>query len=342
MQRVFFVFNELILHQIRIIQYYRLFKRFDGLNMLNENDRKWFNEHEEDIKKALSLHDSDKLKNETVVEAYLVQEYIRSFIKTPDGKKFLKENPEINEKMINKLAAVLRRSHSDVSKHHNEYYIYHKGLPDINTAFEFIFDIMAIGDKRNEKIGEYYKEKHETSFGHFGNHHELIEKVFNFFKDQEHFKIIEERKKELEKSVLNEKIEEKQTKIAEDIEKVVWQPIDDRYEKNIEILKVVSENMLYKATEEWQQKNQKGTYEIMGKIAKIKEQTFNLSELEKKMDELYSSQGIDLAGKTIDGKIKEIEQKNESHEKHKLFFAVHEGKKHLLEKHTEGDARTRL
>ena len=47
----FAVFNELIAHQVRIIQYYRLFKRFGGVNMLNEKDKKWFNKHEREKKK---------------------------------------------------------------------------------------------------------------------------------------------------------------------------------------------------------------------------------------------------------------------------------------------------
>lgn len=379
----FAVFNELIAHQVRIIQYYRLFKHFDGLNMLDEEDKAWFKEHEGEIQEALALHDSDKLGNETVVRAYLVQKYIRSFIKTPDGKKFLEDHREINEKIINKLAGVLRRTHSDTSKHHDEYYIYRSNkneLPDKNKAFEFIFDIMAIGDKKNEIIGEYYKEKHETSFRHFGNHHELIEKVFDFFKVQEGFREIEikkeKEKEKLEKQnkanekqiedlqnqagtgeeiqKLNEKIKsnkeqieklEKQIKqdkaktqqgpmgIAKDIEEIVWQEItSDKYEKNIELLKAVSENMLYKATEEWQQGKHQGAYDMMKKIAEIKKHVFDLSKLEKKMDELYSSQGIDLANKTIDEKIDAIKKENECYEGHESFFTVYEGKEIMLGK----------
>ena len=374
----FAVFNELIAHQVRIIQYYRLFKRFDGLNMLNEKDKAWFNKHEKDIKKALALHDSDKLKNETVVKAYLVQKYIRSH-------DFL-EKYSADKKIMDKLAGVLRRTHSDTSKHHNEYYEYHiNKKPNRNKAFEFIFDIMAIGDKKNEIIGEYYKEKHKTSFGHFGNHHELIEKVFDFFKVQEGFREIEikKEKEKLEKQnkanekqiedlqnqagtgeeiqKLNEKIKsnkeqieklEKQIKqdkaktqqgpmgIAKDIEEVVWQEItSDEYGKNIELLKAVSENMLYKATEEWQQKkpkNRECAYAIMKKIAEIKRHVFNLSELEKKIDELYSSQEvdkkIDLANKTIDEKIDAIKKENECYEGHESFFTVYEGKEIMLGK----------
>ena len=384
----FAVFNELIAHQVRIIQYYRLFKHFDGLNMLDEEDKAWFKEHEGEIQEALALHDSDKLGNETVVRAYLVQKYIRSFIKTPDGKKFLEDHREINEKIINKLAGVLRRTHSDTSKHHDEYYIYRSNkneLPDKNKAFEFIFDIMAIGDKKNEIIGEYYKEKHETSFRHFGNHHELIEKVFDFFKVQEGFREIEikKEKEKLEKQnkanekqiedlqnqagtgeeiqKLNKKIKsnkeqieklEKQIKqdkaktqqgpmgIAKDIEKVVWQEItSDEYGKNIELLKAVSENMLYKATEKWQQGDHKSAYDMMKNIAKIKKHVFDLTEFKKQVAKLYNIK-IDLANKTldettnktIDEKIDAIKKENECYEGHESFFTVYEGKEIMLGK----------
>lgn len=387
----FAVFNELIAHQVRIIQYYRLFKHFDGLNMLDENDKKWFEANKGEIQKALAFHDSDKLGDDesdklgdkTVMKAYLVQKYIRSFIKTPDGKKFLEDHREINEKIINKLAGVLRRTHSDTSKHHDEYYIYRSNkneLPDKNKAFEFIFDIMAIGDKKNEIIGEYYKEKHETSFRHFGNYHELIEKVFDFFKYQKGFREIEKEKlveqnkanekqiedlkkqagtsdkiqeleekiksnkkqiEELEKQIEQNKEETQQGSmgIAKNIEDVVWQEItSDDYGKNIELLKAVSENMLYKATEEWQQGKHQGAYDIMKKIAEIKKHVFDLSKLEKKIDELYSSQvvdkKIDLANKTIDEKIDAIKKENECYEGHESFFAVYEGKKITLGKKT--------
>lgn len=377
----FAVFNELIAHQVRIIQYYRLFKHFDGLNMLNKDDKDWFEANEGDIRKALAMHDSDKLGNETVVRAYLVQKYIRSFIKTPDGKKFLEDHREINEKIINKLAGVLRRTHSDTSKHHNEYYIYHEGLPDKNKTFEFIFDIMAIGDKKNEIIGEYYKEKHETSFGHFGNHHELIEKVFDFFKYQKGFREIEKEKlveqnkanekqiedlkkqagtsdkiQELEEKIVSntEQIEELEKQIeqnkeetqqgsmgiAKNIEDVVWQEItSDEYGKNIELLKAVSENMLYKATEKWQQGDHKSAYDMMKNIAKIKKHVFDLTEFKKQVAKLYNIK-IDLANKTldettnktIDKKIDAIKKENECYEGHESFFTVYEGKEIMLGK----------
>lgn len=370
----FAVFNELIAHQVRIIQYYRLFKRFGGLNMLNEKDKKWFNKHEGEIQKALALHDSDKLKNETVVKAYLVQKYIRSH-------DFL-EKYSADKKIMDKLAGVLRRTHSDTSKHHNEYYEYHiNKKPNRNKAFEFIFDIMAIGDKKNEIIGEYYKEKHETSFGHFEKHNKLIEKVFDFFKYQKGFREIEKEKlteqnkanekqiEDLEKQAGTsdkvqklkekitsnteqiEKIEEliKQDKeetqqgtidIAENIEKVVWQEItSDEYGKNIELLKAVSENMLYKATEKWQQGDHKGAYDMMKNIAEIKKHVFDLNEFKKQVARLYDIE-IDLANKTIDEttnkkideKIDVIKKENECYEGHESFFAVYEGKKMTFKK----------
>ena len=374
----FAVFNELIAHQVRIIQYYRLFKRFEGLNMLGKKDKDWFKTHEVEIQKALAFHDSDKLKNETVVKAYLVQKYIRSH-------DFL-EKYSADKKIMDKLAGVLRRTHSDTSKHHNEYYEYHiNKKPNRNKAFEFIFDIMAIGDKKNEIIGEYYKNKHDTSFGHFGNHHELIEKVFDFFKVQEGFREIEikKEKEKLEKQnkanekqiedlqnqagtgeeiqKLNEKIKsnkeqieklEKQIKqdkaktqqgpmgIAKDIEKVVWQEItSDEYGKNIELLKAVSENMLYKATEKWQQGDHKSAYDMMKNIAKIKEHVFDLTEFKKQVARLYNIK-IDLANKTldettnktIDEKIDAIKKENENYKSHESFFTVYEGKEIMLGK----------
>ena len=334
----FAVFNELIAHQVRIIQYYRLFKRFEGLNMLNEEDKNWFKTHKGEIQEALALHDSDKLKNETVVKAYLVQKYIRSH-------DFL-EKYSADKKIMDKLAGVLRRTHSDTSEHHNEYYDYHtvEEGPDKNKAFEFIFDIMAIGDKKNEIIGEYYKNKHDTSFGHFGNHHELIEKVFDFFKVQEGFREIEikKEKEKLEKQIKQDKAKTQQGPmgIAKDIEKVVWQEItSDEYGKNIELLKAVSENMLYKATEKWQQGDHKSAYDMMKNIAKIKKHVFDLTEFKKQVARLYNIK-IDLANKTldettnktIDEKIDAIKKENENYKSHESFFTVCEGKEIMLGK----------
>ena len=100
---------------------------------------------------------------------------------------------------------------------------------------------MAITDKKNELIGDFYKKEIQGRFKHFGGRFEnLIERIFNVFKKQRSFGVIEKSKEDLnsQRRVLKEtsiskQIHEKQIEIAEDIEKVIWQPIDDGYEKNI-------------------------------------------------------------------------------------------------------------
>ena len=295
-----------------------------------------FDKYEENIKNALSVHDSDKLSDEMIVKCYIVQKYIRCFIRSKNGKKILQGDAGINVSAIDELACVLRRLHSDTSEHHDEYYEYHTDEKlDENKAFEFIFDIMAIGDKKNELIGDFYKKEIQGRFKHFGWRFEnLIERIFNVFKKQRSFEAIEKSKEDLNswkgtsrETFISKQIHEKQIEIAEDIEKVIWQPIDDGYEKNIKIFKVVSENMLYKATGEWIKGEKDEALNMIKQIADIKKYIFDISKLQEQVGRLYNV-GMDLVDKTIE----ETENENKNYEGHESFFIVCESKKNILPK----------
>ena len=332
--KVFFtVFEQLIAHQIRVIQYYRLFKHFS--ETLDKQYKEMFDKYEEDIKNALSVHDSDKFSDEMIVKCYLVQKYIRCFIRGNDGKKILQDSVNINVSAIDELACVLRRLHSDTSRHHDEYYRYHEELPDKHAVFEHIFDIMAITDKKNELIGDFYKKEIQGRFKHFGGQFEnLIEGIFNVFKKQESFKVIEKSKEDLNSQkrtsrgkFIPKRIYEKQIEIAENVEKVIWQPIDDGYEKNIKIFKVVSENMLYKAAEKWIKGEKDEALDMIKQIADIKKYIFDISKLQEQIGRIYNV-SMDLVDKTIE----ETENENKNYEGHESFFIVCESKKNILPK----------
>ncbi len=283
---LFSIFKALIDHQLRIIQYYRLFNKFNLLNMLSEDEQKLLNDYKIHLEDQLSKHDSDKLDDKMIIQHYISQEYLSKINNIDKNLKFT----------FNKIAAALRRIHGDQNEHHNEYYNYHTDKIDNITKYiilEHVIDVISIGDKKLEKIGQFYANKKAVCFSNFQkNNDRLITEIYNAFKTKI-FNRTEELKNNLEilkkeKQQLD-KIKYLEEQISQNTEKIVWQNMGDGLDDTMSQLKELNKNIYFAIEQEWsknKEKEKSSTLENFSIISEYKKNAFNknfnlLDELNK-------------------------------------------------------------
>lgn len=304
-EKILFSLNKaLIDHQLRNIQYYRLFNKFNKFNLLSEEEKKNLEHYKEKLEEALIVHDSDKLDEKDIIEHYISQEFITKI-----------SNIEENLKTAFKhIAAAMRRIHGDMNRHHNDYYNYHPNEVDGITKYiilEHVIDVISIGDKRLENIGDFYSKKKDVCFNNFSKHNDrLITEIYNLYKNI--FNSVENLKAEREKlkaelKVLTDKrLKEEQTRnanesnenllkidleiknkqdtlknlnniIRENTEEIVWQEMEDGFDNSMNQVKELEKNLYFAIEDEWKkaEKTKEGKENVLKYFSEISNQKRN-------------------------------------------------------------------
>jgi len=289
---LFSIFKELIDHQLRVIQYYRLFDRFALFEKLSARGKELLKDYRTVLKKALVMHDLDKLDDEVIIQHYISQHFLGD-LDVSDELRFI----------FSKIRAALRRIHGDTNKHHSEYYDCHEEEKSEITAYtilEHVLDVIAVGDKKSEIHGDFYRSKKDTSlFRNFSEKFDdLIVEIYKIFNDSvlektaKLKKELEDLKEEKQKTdAIKAKIRDLQLKISDETEKIVWQSLDyvhgnteEHLDDTMRCIKEISRNLYFAIEDDWVQKRESLRYFTI--ISRYKKMAFEekidlLEELKK-------------------------------------------------------------
>lgn len=250
------IFKELIDHQLRIVQYYRLYNKFVKLDnkaqkKLNKFIRLGNKKTKKILEKQLKRHDSDKLEDLTTAKHYISQQALQ---------KIEGISPELKE-ALKIMAAALRRIHGDRNNHHNEYYNYIKESKWRITPYkvlEHVLDVSAIGDKKSEIPGEFYETKKDVCFPNFAkNFDKQITSTYETIRENKYFfKETTKLKRELaelkrEKDADLAAIKKLEIKISDRTEAIVWQNLNDDLDETSKIIRHLTKNTYFAIEVNW-------------------------------------------------------------------------------------------
>ena len=341
---LFNLFKEFIDHQLRVIQYYRIFNKFELLKKLPNEERKGLEDYSLRLEEQLKVHDLDKFTKDNIIQHYISQEFLGKIEKIGISDDL--------KKVLGKIRAGLRRVHGDTNKHHNEYYNYHQDeKANINKyiILEHVFDVLAIGDKRSEIPGEFYSRKKDTIlFKNFSDRFNgLITNIYDEFKDQifaETTKLkIEVEKLKCEKIENNKRIAELEKKIAEKTEDIVWQELDNNsdekhLDKNIKYIKEISKDLYFAIENDWANGDRSLRHFTI--ISDYKKKVFDtqidlLEQLKLAVEEHAEKEAKLIKTSALLETLNTLEQKND--EQIANSFEKRFGSKNILEEYIKGN-----
>lgn len=326
----FSIHKALIDHQLRIVQYYRLFNKYKNPTIFSDIEQKELEKYGEKLEKAIEVHDSDKLTDLNTIKHYIAQEFLSKITIEDKKSKFI----------FNKISAALRRIHGDRNTHHNEYYNYNdKENVSIGIIVEHLFDILSIGDKNREKIGEFYSNKKNVCFQNFAKEFDkLITSMYDFFKS-EVFQQAEKLKDEL--TGLQKNTEDLQTKasklkkleeqITEQTEEVVWQDMEDGLDNTTKQMKTLLKNTYLIIEHNWEQdKNPEERKNVIKKLKIISDYKTNVFNKSFDLEEVLKASINNIEAE--EEKLIRFSAILSSMDEMKVFYKLDENSKKYIEK----------